>query len=95
MEPLFTLLTIHEVKPPVTGEFPHELSIMRRIDVFCNISLNTLLNKHSSYWWYQPHDANAISLWGIITLYLLPVTAFSEETAPHTVACCVQFLVTI
>ena len=67
METLFTILTIHEVKPPVTGEFPHELSIMRRIDVFCN---TILLNKQSSYWWYQPHDANASSLWGKITIYL-------------------------
>ena len=45
---LSVLLSLCEGKPPINGGFPQKGSVTRSFNVFCNASLNKLLNKQSS-----------------------------------------------
>ena len=47
------MLTLYKGKPLPSGEFTSQKVVMRSVDAFCHVSLNKLLNKPSSCWWFE------------------------------------------
>ena len=50
MEIFSALLSLYAGYSPVTGEFPAQRPVTRRLDVFCDLRLNKRLNKQSGGW---------------------------------------------
>ena len=72
METLSTLLAFCERNPPVTGGFPSQRA-SNTGDVFCHGSPNELLNKHSSWWWFEyvKHSCDMCSMCNSMRLSLI------------------------
>ena len=52
-ETFSALLAICAGNSPVTGEFPTQMQVTRRFDVFFDLRLNKRLSKQSWDWWYE------------------------------------------
>ena len=53
METFSPLLALCTGNSPVSGEFPAQRPVTRSFDVFFDLHLIKLLNKHSRGWWFE------------------------------------------
>ena len=60
METFNALLALCAGNPPVTGEFPTQMPVARRFDVFVDLRPNKQLSKQSWGWWFETPSR---SLW--------------------------------
>ena len=75
METISALLAFCAWNSPVTGEFPPEMPVTWRFDVFLEVCLNKRLRKQSRGWWFEMpsrslwRHCNEFLLFGDIGLY--------------------------
>ena len=82
MDILSAFLALQVGIPPVTGGFPSQRPVMRNFDVFFGVSRNNLLNKQSSWRWFDTsYDVIVISTWDYF--YYICVL-MSSWTPPYT-----------
>ena len=83
METFSALLALCAGNSPVTGEFPAQRPMVRRFDVFLDLSLNKQFNKQS---WGRWFETSSCSLWrhcNAALLYRLNDNIFGDSGLPH------------
>ena len=76
METFSALLALCAGNSPVTGEFPAQRPVTRRLDVFYDLRLNKRLSKQSWGWWFETpsrplwRNCNVLCFYPISTLEL-------------------------